>query len=87
MHLLALLGPFTDPIKNEPPRIGHYREYSRPPPRLSRILRTHARQSYAAMEKFTLRARNFYVRTCVKFTLANKIETMHDRLIVTRLLV
>ena len=28
-------------------------------------------------------SRNFYVRTCVKFTFANKIEAMHERLLVS----
>ena len=28
-------------------------------------------------------ARNFYARTCVKFTFANKIETMHERWLVS----
>ena len=117
IHLLALLGPFVDPIENdrfpnpfiyfneknpfpfiylslmkvppfrvEPPPIGHYREYLPPPPR---ILRTHARLSCTSVEKYTLSARNFYVRTCVKFTLANKREAMHERSLgsVTQLLV
>ena len=28
-------------------------------------------------------SRNFYVRTCVKFTFANKIEAMHERSLVS----
>ena len=28
-------------------------------------------------------SRNFYVCTCVKFTFANKIEGMHERLLVS----
>ena len=28
-------------------------------------------------------SRNFYVRTCVKYTFANKIEAMHERSLVT----
>ena len=39
--------------------------------------------SQCASIRVDLQCRNFYVRSCVKFTFANKIEAMHERSLVS----
>ena len=53
----------------------------------TKILCAFAGKNYATVEinaegLFQV-SRNFYVRTCVKFTFANKIEIMHERSLVS----